>query len=182
MSDLIVDLPAMPGAAVPAAIPEPDSGVTALGRLLGGLASRPGPLPKYRYPSAGTLYPVQTYLVLRQALGALTAGSYYYDPETHALAFLSAETPTAPDGSRPAALLVLVAQRAAIDPVYRDEAEAFCLLEAGYMAEALCEAAPELPLREAGDPAAGDGAPLAAALRLEPSHRPLACWAVGAFG
>ena len=151
-----------------------------MGRLLGALASRPGPLPKYRYPSAGTLYPVQTYLVLRQGFGALAAGSYYYDPEAHALVPMSSELPAAPDASIPTVLVVLVAQMAAIEPIYRDEAEPFCLLEAGYMSEALRQAADGLPLRDAGDPAQAEPARFGEAFRLEPSHRPLVCWAVEA--
>lgn len=152
-----------------------------LGRLLGALASRPGPLPKYLYPSAGTLYPVQTYVVLRLRLGVLEPGSYYHDPDAHALALLSSGVPAAPDGAATAVSLVLVAQMAAIEPIYRDEAEAFCLLEAGYISEVLRQAAAGLRLRDAGDPAEIDPA-LAAALRLDPTHRLLACWAVEAAG
>ena len=150
----------------------------AVGRLLGALASRLGPLPKYRYPSAGTLYPVQAYLVLRHDFGALAAGSFYYDPEAHALVLLSSDFPTAPDATAPEVLLTLVAQMAAIQPIYRDEAETFCLLESGYMSEALRQAADGLTLRDAGDPADGGPVRFAEAFRLEPSHRPLACWAV----
>src|SRR3954468_7379248 len=150
----------------------------AVGRLLGALASRLGPVPQYRYPSAGTLYPVQTYLVLRRGFGALAAGSYYYDPEAHALVLLSSDVPAAPDATVPEVLLTLVAQMAAIESIYRDEAETFCLLESGYMSEALRQAADGLALRDAGDPSAGVHARFAAAFRLEPSHRPLACWAV----
>jgi SagB-type dehydrogenase family enzyme len=149
-----------------------------VGHLLGALASRPGPLPKYRYPSAGTLYPVQTYLVLRRDFGALAAGSYYYDPEAHALVLLSTDLPAAPDATAPEALLMLVAQMAAIESIYRDEAETFCLLESGYMSEALRQAADGLTLRLAGDPSEGGHARFAEAFRLEPGHRPLVCWAV----
>lgn len=150
---------------------------SALGRLLGALASRPGPVPKYRYPSAGTLYPVQAYLVLRQALGGLPAGAHYHDPEAHALVAVSAATPAAPDGSTPAALLLLVAQRAAIAPIYGAQAEDFCMLEVGYMEAALRDAAGALVLRDAGDPAGH--AALATACALDDQHMPLACWAVG---
>ncbi len=150
--------------------------IDALGALLGALASRPGSVPKHLYPSAGTLYPVQTYLVLRDATAEAAAGSHYYDPDTHALIVLSTETPAAPDGSTPAVLLMLVAQRSAIAPVYGAEAEAFCLLEAGYMTEALRAHARGLVLRDAGDPA---GHPdLIRACRLEESHAPLVCLAV----
>src|SRR4029077_4890755 len=113
---------------------------------------------KYRYPSAGTLYPVQAYIVLREGIGALAPGSYYYDPEAHALVVLSAATPPAPDGTEPAILLFLVAQNTAITPIYGTEAEAFSLLEAGYMVEALRDTGAGLELREAGDPTENDPA------------------------
>src|ERR1700720_210388 len=117
MADPIVRLPALPGP-VPAIPEHPEEGAeAALGRLLGALASRPGGLPKYRYPSAGTLYPVQAYIVLRRGIGALAQGSYYYDPEAHALVVLSAATPPAPDGTEPSILLFLVAQTTAIAPI-----------------------------------------------------------------
>jgi hypothetical protein len=73
-------------------------------------------------------------------------------------------------------LLMLAAQRAAIAPVYGAEAEAFCLLEAGYMTEALRARAPGQMLRDAGDPATH--ADLIRACRLEESHAPLVCLAV----
>ena len=147
-----------------------------LGHLLGALASRPGAVPKYRYPSAGTLYPVQTYVVLRGDAAPLGAGSYYYDPDAHALVALSTETPTAPDGSAPAILLMLAADRAAIAPIYGDEADGFSLLEAGYMSEALRGEARDLVLRDAGDAVANPD--LIRACRLEQSHLPLVCLAV----
>jgi len=46
------------------------------------------------------------------------------------------------------------------------------------MGEALRQAADGLTLREAGNPADGGHARLAEAFRVEPSHRPLVCWAV----
>jgi hypothetical protein len=179
MADIVVPLPtpAFPPLASgpPAALNE-----ASLGRLLGALASRPGPVPKYRYPSAGTLYPVQAYLVLRHALDHLEAGSYYHDPEAHALVSLSDATPAAPDATTPAALLVLVAQRSAIEPIYGARATSFCLLEAGYMTEALLVDGARLKLREAGEPVGNPA--LAAALLLQPDHLPLVCWAVGESG
>lgn len=149
---------------------------TALGTLLGALASRAGTVPKYRYPSAGTLYPVQAYVVLRAGTAAIAAGSYYYDPEGHELVALSPEVPEAPDGSTPPMLLMLAAQRSAIEPIYGNETEPFSLLEAGYMTEAL-RAQSDLPLRDAGDPAANAG--LIDACRLEATHLPLVCLAIG---
>ena len=152
----------------------------ALGRLVGTLTSRPGPVPKYSYPSAGTLYPVQTYVILRWALGALQAGSYYHDPDAHALVRVSDDIPVAPDGTDTGALLILVAQLMAIEPIYGARASDFCMLEAGYMREALETAADGLILRDAGDPAGH--AVLTAALALESGHLPLVCWAVGEGG
>lgn len=168
----IVTLPPVASPDIPA--PQPLTEAT-LGQLLGALASRPGPVPKYRYPSAGTLYPVQTYVVLRQPLGGLGAGCYYHDPDEHALARLSDARPTAPDGSHPDAMLILVASHAAIQPIYGAQTERFCLLEAGYMTEALTGTG--LCLREAGDPARDFG--LTAACALERDHVPLVCWAIG---
>ena len=141
-----------------------------LGRLLGVLASRPGPLPKYRYASAGTLYPVQAYLsVPAPGLPGLPTGCHYHDPEAHALAPLSSQ----PAGD--ALLLLLVAQMAAIEPVYGALSEDFCMLEAGYMTAALEDAAAEggLVLADAGDPAAWNRAALDAALALDTTHKPL---------
>lgn len=177
----VVGLPS-PAAASPAMEAVRELGERALGRLLGALASRPGTVPKYLYPSAGTLYPVQAYVILRERLGTLEPGSYYHDPEAHALALLSPDLPAAPDGATPSVLLVLVEERAAIESIYRDEAETFCLLEAGYIKEALQQAGAGLALRDAGDPSAEACASLVAALRLGPSHRPLVCWAVEAAG
>lgn len=176
MAEVVRALP--PGPDRPPAAPKTALDADAVGRLLGALASRLGPLPKYRYPSAGTLYPVQTYLVLRRVFGTLDTGSYYYDPEGHALVLLSADLPAAPDATAPEVLLTLVAQMAAIESIYRDEAETFCLLESGYMSEALWQAADGLTLRDAGDPSDDGHARFAEAFRLGPSHRPLVCWAV----
>jgi hypothetical protein len=148
-----------------------------LGTLLGALASRAGTVPKYLYPSAGTLYPVQAYVVLRAGTAAIAAGSYYYDPQGHELVALSPHVPDAPDGSTPPLLLMLAVQRSAIEPIYGNETEPFSLLEAGYMTEVLRAEAADLSLRDAGDPAANAG--LIDACRLEATHRPLVCLAIG---
>ena len=156
---------------------EPALDDASLGTLLGALASRAGTVPKYRYPSAGTLYPVQAYVVLRAGAGAIAPGSYYYDPQGHELVALSPQVPEAPDGSTPPLLLMLAAQRSAIEQIYKAETEPFSLLEAGYMTEALRAEAAGLSLRDAGDPAAHAG--LIEACRLEATHQPLVCLAIG---
>ena len=159
--------------------PAPAAALTleSLGRLLGALAARPGPLPKHLYPSAGTLYPVQAYLSLPPpGLPDLPPGAWYYDPEAHALASLGEAPAPVPAGDDALFHILLVAEMGAIAPAYPEQAEDFCLLEAGYMAEALVAEAAGLRLEPASDPVGWDGAALAVALRLEPGHRPLSAW------
>ncbi|NEO77705.1 MAG: amino acid adenylation domain-containing protein [Moorea sp. SIO4G3] len=51
------------------------------------------PLPKYLYPSAGNLYPVQSYLMIKsERLTGVEAGIYYYCPRQHRLVFISTLT------------------------------------------------------------------------------------------
>jgi len=48
------------------------------------------PFPKYRYPSAGSLYPVQVYLYLKpDKIDGVDGGTYYYNPKEHRLVLLS---------------------------------------------------------------------------------------------
>jgi SagB-type dehydrogenase family enzyme len=110
------------------------------------------PVPKLRYPSAGGLYPVQVYLWLEPgAVAGLPAGPFYYDPREHRL------LPLGPGGGLPPGAhlpvnreiaagagltLLLVADLAAIEPLYGAAARDFCLLEAGAIAQLLMEQAP----------------------------------------
>ncbi|MBN8909165.1 MAG: hypothetical protein J0H99_21710, partial [Rhodospirillales bacterium] len=71
----MTDIVTLPIGVPPAPAPVQALGEDTLGLLLGALASRAGPVPKYRYPSAGTLYPVQSHVVLRAPLGTLPAGT-----------------------------------------------------------------------------------------------------------
>jgi amino acid adenylation domain-containing protein len=126
-----------------------------LGRLLACLQRLrlPGsPLPKYRYPSAGTLYPVQTYVHVRPGcVEGIAAGTYYYHPGDHSLVLLSPEASidrshpaevNQPVFEKPAFSIFLVGQLAAIAPIYGGLARDFCLLEAGYMTQLLMLSAP----------------------------------------
>ncbi|MEM8721268.1 MAG: amino acid adenylation domain-containing protein [Cyanobacteria bacterium P01_G01_bin.39] len=110
------------------------------------------PLPKYRYASAGNLYPVQTYLFIKpNRIEELEGGFYYYHPQDHRLVLLSAGTEI--DGSvyrvnqpifeQSAFSLFLIGQLNAIAPMYGELAQDFCLLEAGYISQLLMETAPE---------------------------------------
>lgn len=126
-----------------------------LGALLGALQELPmegAPLPKFRYPSAGSLYPVQAYVVAKPGrVAGLAGGAYYYDPSRHRLVAVGpgAEmTKLYPGPNRPlveasAFSLVLVGRRAAVEPLYGPLWRDFCLLEAGYMGQLLSAAAPE---------------------------------------
>ncbi len=138
------------------------------------------PMPKYRYPSAGDLYPVQAYVVLRPgAVEGVAEGTYYYHPRRHALLQLS------PDGRLDPGLytennravveqagfaILLVSRPSANEPVYGRRAHEFCLLEAGYLGQALMETAPVagLGLCPVGS---FDLARLAARLALEPGQQ-----------
>ncbi|MEM6252546.1 MAG: amino acid adenylation domain-containing protein [Cyanobacteria bacterium P01_D01_bin.156] len=112
------------------------------------------PLPKYRYASAGSLYPIQTYVHVKEnRIAGLVAGWYYYHPAEHHLVRL-AESPSSSNLYGPhqqlhddsAFSLFLVAQMEAIEPVYGDKARDFCLIETGYMGQLLMEKAPDFDL------------------------------------
>ncbi|NEQ47689.1 MAG: SagB/ThcOx family dehydrogenase [Leptolyngbya sp. SIOISBB] len=113
------------------------------------------PLPKYRYASAGSLYPVQTYVHVKPGrIEGLAAGFYYYHPANHRLLLLEAQTFDSATlyGSNQALVeesafsLIFVGCLAAIAPLYADQARDFCLLEAGYMSQLLMETAPDRDL------------------------------------
>jgi epothilone synthetase B len=153
------------------------SSCDALGRVLGGLAARQGTPPKFRYPSAGTLYPVQTYVCVPPGrFAGVDGGSYYHDPDGHALIRLSEALPDIPGDA--AFLLLLVAENAAIAPVYGEHAGTFCLLEAGYMGALLAEGAGRTGIALRAVPTSGcDAAMLRSHLLLGEEQPLLAAWA-----
>jgi amino acid adenylation domain-containing protein len=88
------------------------------------------PFPKYRYPSAGSLYPVQTYFGIPQSsIPGIERGTYYYDPRAHALVRLADSS--YPECSPPR--MMFVAELNAIEDTYGEASLRFCALEAGYM-------------------------------------------------
>jgi amino acid adenylation domain-containing protein len=111
------------------------------------------PLPKYRYASAGGLYPVQTYLYIKpNRVEGLEAGFYYYHPADHRLVFLTAVPEiqcsiyfekNKPIFERSAFSLFLIGQLNALAPMYGELSKDFCLLEAGYISQLLMDTAPE---------------------------------------
>jgi amino acid adenylation domain-containing protein len=127
--------------------------VDSLGRLLASLSQvelAELAFPKYRYASAGNLYPVQAYLdVPEGSVEGLAAGVYYYHPKEHRLHRLRAGLAGKGAGEPPA--LLLVGELKAIYPVYGELARDFSLLEAGYVGPVLAGAAADegLGLRHA---------------------------------
>ncbi len=130
-----------------------------LAGLLGGLLSVEVPgydLPRYRYPSAGSLYPVQVYLQVQPGrVSGLDGGIYYHHPRDHRLVRLSdaARLPDAAYGAvnqsaaaGSAFTLFLVGALDAVEPVYHHLAADFCRLEAGCMSQVLMAEAPALGL------------------------------------
>lgn len=106
---------------------------------------------KYAYPSAGCLYPVQTYVtVAEHRVEGVPGGAYYYHPERHRLITLDpglrveakAHAWVNRDAFRESAFtLYLVANQDAIAPMYGVRARDYCFLEAGAMLQLLMSAA-----------------------------------------
>jgi amino acid adenylation domain-containing protein len=128
------------------------------GKLLGSLRqlSFDGE-PKYLYPSAGGIYPVQTYVHVKAGrVEGLSAGTYYYDPSAHRLVLLAAGVELPPEAhdafvNRPvfeeaAFSVFLVSQMAAIAPIYGRHSLPFATLEAGYLSQLLMTMAPACDL------------------------------------
>ena len=172
-------------------------GLAAFSQFLSGLKSiqlETSPLPKHRYASAGSLYPVQTYLYIKpQRVEGITAGFYYYNPAEHWLIRLEPTNLSEQDvnndalygsnreiAGQGAFVLFLIGQMEAIAPLYPENARDFCLLEAGYMSQLLMETAPDFnlglcPLGKLGVE------PLQRALDLDASHQLLHGLAGGAI-
>ncbi len=104
--------------------------------------------PKYVYASAGATYAVQTYVHVKPGrVAGLDGGTYYYHPVEHQLV---AVTPGAtidrtihvpfvnqPTFDEAAFSLLLIADVAAIAPVYGEHTLRFAAIESGVMAHAL---------------------------------------------
>ena len=113
------------------------------------------PLPKYRYGSAGSLYPVQTYVYLKpNSVSELAAGYYYYHPQKHSLIAINKNEKLESNiydinqaiFEQASFSIFLIGELNAIAPVYKENARDFCLLEAGYISQLLMETAPEYDL------------------------------------
>jgi amino acid adenylation domain-containing protein len=126
----------------------------ALGRMLAALAAREqdGQL-HYGYGSAGGLNPVQTYLFVKAGrVEGLEAGTYYFHPLRRALTQLARGVELdrdlyGPLVNRPifdeaAFAVFLVADMAAIAPMYGERSLHYATIEAGAMTQLLETAAP----------------------------------------
>ncbi len=95
------------------------------------------PLPKYQYPSAGNLYPVQVYVeILAPADTDIGSGLYYYDSSGHCLKYISTISNKINQNQpikEPLITLYFVAKLSAITPIYGELSEDLCVLEVGYM-------------------------------------------------
>ncbi|MEM9212762.1 MAG: AMP-binding protein [Cyanobacteria bacterium P01_F01_bin.150] len=133
-------------------------GLEPFSQWLGSLMSRPlpqSPLPKYRYASAGSLYPVQAYVYVKPGrMTDLAPGYYYYHPVEHCLIQVSEDSQQPVKGygtnqevfDQGAFAVFLVGELDAIAPIYDDKSRDLCLLEAGYISQLLMETAPDFDL------------------------------------
>jgi amino acid adenylation domain-containing protein len=108
-------------------------------------------MPKYRYPSAGSLHPIQIYMYInKDGVKGLEEGFYYYHPVNHSITRLNTDDKLTPaywgNGANPgifassAFSMLFVGQEKAIEPVYgKEQASSMMALEAGYMAQLLME-------------------------------------------
>jgi amino acid adenylation domain-containing protein/non-ribosomal peptide synthase protein (TIGR01720 family) len=108
---------------------------------------------KYLYPSAGGLYPVQTYLhVVDGRVDGLPGGLYYHHPLDHRLVAvaegvrldpaLHEPLVNRPIFERSALSVFLIGRLSAIAPMYGDAALSFATLEAGAVTQLLMTDAP----------------------------------------
>jgi amino acid adenylation domain-containing protein len=117
------------------------------------------PLPKYRYPSAGSLYPVQTYIYIKpERVEGIKSGVYYYHPAEHDLVLLSSSDEVdeqmkqvyqgfnAEIFDQSAFALFSIGELDAIEPLYGEWAKDFCYIESGYIGQLLMDKAPEYEL------------------------------------
>ncbi len=101
--------------------------------------------PKYLYPSAGGMNPVQTYIYIKEnRVEGVLEGIYYYQPEEHALYTIKAGCEFDPsifsetDGvlfEQAGFALFLIAQMEAIEPTYQEASPVLSILDAGYMGQ-----------------------------------------------
>ena len=108
---------------------------------------------KYQYPSAGELYPVQTYIHVKAGrVEDVAPGIFYYHPQQHQLQVVTPNLEIDRDvhvwTNRPyydqaAFSVFFVAQMNAIKPMYGNLSRDFCMYEAGAMGQLLRMVGPD---------------------------------------
>ena len=111
------------------------------------------PFPKYRYASAGGLYPVQIYIYVKpERVEGVAGGYYYFKPDTNELIKLKDDSEfdanLFPPGNREifeeaAYTLFLIGNLDAIKPMYGPLTDRFCYIEAGIISQMLDNSAIE---------------------------------------
>lgn len=133
------------------------------------------PVAKYRYASAGSLYPVQVYVQLRQgAVDGIDGGVYYLNGQDAQLYHINANDDKSEFALQPEQQLrfILVAKDSAIKPIYGALAEPFCAIEAGGITQLLNEVAADLGLASGQVNTTTDQAEVLASLcRIEQDSR-----------
>lgn len=139
---------------------------------------------KYLYSSAGGLNAIQCYLYVAQGrIEGLAGGVWYYQPRLNRLLPVRVPATLDPQILQPQQrgqmveagfALLLVAETAAITPIYNHAAPALLVLEAGYIEQLLLSRQADFDI--ALTPAYGvDAAAIVDVFKLQPSHRLLHC-------
>ncbi|ACL75339.1 non-ribosomal peptide synthetase [Ruminiclostridium cellulolyticum] len=138
--------------------------------------------PKYRYGSAGGVYPIQTYIYIKEgSVANIPQGAYYYRPAEHRLELITNKQIEAEDleidkvlFNNSAFTIFLVSNINAIEPMYSEDSLRFSSIEAGLMSQLLEMSAPEcyLGLCQAGN---FDLSGVKNILGLEDGYIPLNC-------
>ncbi|AEV37836.1 Putative peptide synthetase [Pseudovibrio sp. FO-BEG1] len=164
-----------------------------LGEVLRSLSQRHFdrlPFPKYRYGSAGGLYPVQTYVGVHSGkIQDVPAGLYYHDPRTNELVATGERSSGIVAGQAgpnvsliesASFALYFVCDKSAIEPLYgKDLGVMFAAMEVGAMCQLLEDQAADLELGFCQLGAMNDR-DLRRALDLGDGYMPLHC-IVGGF-
>jgi len=105
------------------------------------------PFAKYLYSSAGSVYPVQTYIYVKQGrVQGLEGGYYYYNPSKHSLSYLSSEQDAGQIHvsenksifAESAFSVFLISSLSAVEPLYgKEKGEIYSYIEAGIITEML---------------------------------------------
>ncbi|WP_158996978.1 non-ribosomal peptide synthetase [Pigmentibacter ruber] len=112
--------------------------------VLASIKFKEDQLPKYLYPSAGSLYPVQVFLEFCESVHS-KSNFYYYHPDKNQLISVRNNSNSSVDLNSQIRIH-LIGKQYAIKPMYGKLSTSFCLLESGYILGLLTEQAKDLNL------------------------------------